>query len=139
MIGKIHWNLIIGLVAMSLTFIFSIKNNLFLTSLIRSSYSFSFAFGLGFFLRWILGTVVGIKNMNFEEHSTSNNSLSDIGNNLDLTTPDEDEALHRLIKENLEQKDGEVDFLPLNPPKLVSKEKIDPEDLAKVLRHLSEE
>lgn len=140
MIGSIRWNIVFGLITMTFTFLVSVSHNVLLTSLIGSVYSFLIAFLIGFFFRWVLGSVVGMKDIHLDDHSNLKDSLMDKGKSLDMTTPDEEEAMHRILKGHLTpQKDGDDEFLPLNPPKLVTKDKIDPEDLAKVLRHLSEE
>ncbi|HEY0826974.1 MAG TPA: hypothetical protein VGE40_02670 [Bacilli bacterium] len=140
MIGTHRWNLVFGMIAMIFTFLVSVSHNVLWTSLIGSIYSFLIAFIMGFFFRWVLGTVVGMKDMHLNVQSNPEDSLMDKGNNLDMTTPGEEEEIHRILKDHLTpQKEGDDEFVPLNPPKLVTKEKIDPEDLAKVLRHLSEE
>ncbi len=140
MIGTIRWNIVFGLIAMTFTFLISVSHNVLWTSLIGSVYSFLIAFIIGFFFRWVLGTVVGMKDIQLDDHSNLEDALMDKGNNLDMTTPGEEEALNLIIKDHLApHKDGDDEFMPLNPPKLITKEKIDPEDLAKVLRHLSEE
>jgi hypothetical protein len=43
------------------------------------------------------------------------------------------------LKNQLKQSEGEIDFSPLEPPKLVSKDKLDPEKLANSLRQMSED
>jgi hypothetical protein len=145
MIGTIRINLVVAALAGFLTFILSIGNNLFLTTCLKSFYSFAILFALTFGFRWVLGLMTG-----GIEHS-SGNQLSEpitvndtIGQTLDLTTPDDEDAVtHQMIKANRDPNQathGNVpQFSPLNPPKLVTKNNLDPEQLAGALRRMSED
>jgi hypothetical protein len=132
--GSIRWNIIVGLVAMILTFIFSLTNNLLVTSLVRSFYSFAVIFAMMFFLRWLLGTVAGFDSLTSDKGSNDN-----LGKHVDFSTPDEEQALNDLIKKQTSSKEGAAEFSPLNPPQLKSMDKLDPEQLAKAIRFLSED
>jgi hypothetical protein len=62
-----------------------------------------------------------------------------IGNKLDLITPEESDEIHLLLRNDKGNETESSDFVPLNPPKLVSKRVSDPEELVKALRHMSED
>jgi hypothetical protein len=131
MIGSIRWNIALGVFGFLLTFIFSITNNVFSTSFIHSLYSGIILFLVAFGFRWFFGTV-------FNE--TPNQTH--IGNQLDLITPEESDEIHQLMRNDNETDPEKSDFTPLNPPKLVSKgnlDNLDPEELVKAIRHMSED
>jgi hypothetical protein len=130
MIGTILWNIVLGVFGFILSFIISISNNIFTTALKNGIYSGIILFLVAFLFRWIFGTLLLITPV--ESH---------IGNKLDLITPDESDEIHQLLRNDKEkEKETESsDFMPLNPPKLVSKRVSDPEEMVKALRHMSED
>ncbi|MCJ8010627.1 hypothetical protein MUG84_02580 [Paenibacillus sp. KQZ6P-2] len=133
--GNLRFNLVFGVIGFVLTLLLSLTNNLFMTSIIRGLVSFVVWFILAFLLRWVW-TVVSVPPGEaapmggIEENNQT-------GHRLDLTTPDESDELNELLKQkpDLSNERG-AGFTPLNPPKLVSTK--DPEDLAKAVRHLTE-
>ncbi|CAN7469655.1 hypothetical protein LJR153_003215 [Paenibacillus sp. LjRoot153] len=142
MIGTIRINLIVALLVGIFTFTLSIGNNLFLSSCIKAGYSFLILFVVTFGFRWVLGLLIG--PVSSLEVSSLENSSSEVGQNLDLSTPDEDEETRQLMKSNHtnQTKDAhsnDMQFSPLNPPKLVTKNNLDPEQLAGALRRMSED
>ncbi|NOU68478.1 hypothetical protein GC096_31090 [Paenibacillus sp. LMG 31461] len=142
MIGTIRINLIVALLAGIFTFALSIGNNLFLSSCIKAGYSFLILFVVTFGFRWVLGLLIG--PVSSLEDSLLENSSSGVGQNLDLSTPDEDEETRQLMKSNLtnqtkDAQSNDMQFSPLNPPKLVTKNNLDPEQLAGALRRMSED
>lgn len=142
MIGTIRINLIVALLAGLFTFALSIGNNLFLSSCIKSGYSFLILFVITFGFRWVLGLLIA--PVSSIEDSTDGNSSSTVGQNLDLSTPDEDEVTREMMKlnhtnNNKDAHSNEMQFSPLNPPKLVTKNNLDPEQLAGALRRMSED
>jgi hypothetical protein len=142
MIGTIRINLIVALLAGIFTFTLSIGNNLFLSSCIKAGYSFLILFIVTFGFRWVLGLLIG--PVSSLEDSSLEDSSSAVGQNLDLSTPDEDEETRQLMKSNHtnQTKDAhsnDMEFSPLNPPKLVTKNNLDPEQLAGALRRMSED
>lgn len=137
MIGSIRWNLAFGIVGLILTFIFSLGNNVFMTVLLRSIYSFVILFVVAFLLRFILGSVIGLNDMKVVD-STRTSSNAHLGGHVDFSTPDEEEAITQSLNMNLQQS-NKTDFSPLNPPRLASKDKLDSEEMAHALRHMSEE
>ena len=138
MIGNILFNLWFGLLGFVLTFFVSYGNNVLLTSLMRGFFGFVLWFVLAFILRWVLGLIFkDSPDYNNLQSSIEDNSET-LGSTLDLMTPDEDEELKNLLKQQPDQSSGsELGFRPLQPPKLVSLK--DPEELAKAVRHLKEE
>ncbi|MFD0698360.1 hypothetical protein ACFQZT_30230 [Paenibacillus sp. GCM10027628] len=140
MIGTIRINVIVAALAGILTFALSIGNNVLLTTCMRSFYSFLILFALTFGFRWVLGFTMGLEHVNGQSMDDSVNAA--VGQNLDLTTP-EDAATHELLKANLNSplsdNAEESLFSPLNPPKLVTKNNLDPEQLAGALRRMSED
>jgi hypothetical protein len=128
MIGTILWNLVLGIFGFILSFFISISNNIFTTALKNGIYSGIILFLVAFLFRWIFGTL--LLTTPVETH---------IGNKLDLITPDESDEIHQLLRNDKEKETESSDFIPLNPPKLVSKRVSDPEELVKALRHMSED
>ncbi|TVY10634.1 hypothetical protein [Paenibacillus cremeus] len=139
MIGTIRWNLIVGAFAFLLTFLLSISNNIWQTTLLRSLYSFIALFILVFFCRWLLGTFAGLNQM----QGSSMDTEDEIGKGtaVDASTPDQDDELHQMLRASLDPNSSPqpFEFSPLNPPKLSTKKHSDPEELAQALRRMSEE
>jgi energy-coupling factor transporter transmembrane protein EcfT len=137
MMGTIRLNFIIAAISFIVTFIVSSLTNIWLTTLIRSCYSFIILFIVVFLLRWVLGTFAGFNNIAVNDNELDENK----GTALDVTTPDEDAALNQMLKDALDPNSPEAEpgFTPLNPPKLSSKVNLEPDELAQALRHMSEE
>lgn len=131
--GNLLFNLVFGVIGFILTLLFSLTNNLFMTSVIRGAVSFVVWFLLAFLLRWTW-TLISAPQ---EDTAPKGGEDESTGNRFDLTTPDESDELNELLKQkpDLSNERGN-DFTPLNPPKLVSTK--DPEELAKAVRHLTE-
>jgi hypothetical protein len=138
MTGTWRWNLIFGSLTLVFTFLISLSNNVLNTALIRSLYGFVVVFVITYVIRWMLGTLAGI-NMYSEQDTISAPDSEPTGTSIDLLTPDDLGSLNDLLKNQLMNTDAESSFSPLEPPKLVSKEKIDSESLANSLRQLSED
>ncbi|MWV43525.1 hypothetical protein GRF59_07745 [Paenibacillus sp. HJL G12] len=133
--GNLRFNLVFGVIGFILTLLFSLTNNLFMTSVIRGLVSFVIWFVLAFLLRWAW-TAVSAPPAEEAPVSGKDEDMP-TGNQLDLTTPDESDELNELLKQkpDLSNERG-AGFTPLQPPKLVSTK--DPEELAKAVRHLTE-
>jgi hypothetical protein len=140
MIGSIRWNFIFALIGGLLTFLNSITNNIFTTSLMKSGLSFLAFFLAAFIFRWLLGTMVGLKG---SPDFTSLKGDAHKGTRLDLTTPNEDNELQNLLKpDGRPEEEKNETFSPLTPPKLATKknvETMEPEELANALRRISED
>jgi len=138
MSGNIRWNLGFGIAGFAFTFLLSVQNNLLTTSLVRSVYAFLIWFVITFILRAILFQLLASKEV--VESSTVQGSDDLVGGQLDLVIPDETEELHDLLRPTpKEQKAVQEGFVPLNPPKIVKVSDQDPEQMAKVIRHLTED
>jgi hypothetical protein len=143
MIGTIRINVIVASLAGLFTFALSIGNNLLLSTCLKSTYSFLILFVLTFGFRWVLGVMIGAEHAAGGASYANSTIESSVGQSLDLTTPDEDEETRELMKANLGSNNSllsnEAQFSPLNPPKLVTKNNLDPEQLAGALRRMSED
>ena len=100
MIGTIRINVIVASLAGLFTFALSIGNNLFLSTCLKSVYSFLILFVLTFGFRWVLGVLIGAEHA-ASSHQHANQRRFVCWSNLDLTTPDEDEETRELMKANL--------------------------------------
>lgn len=136
MIGTVRWNFIVGMTGMVLTTLFSLSNNLFFTSLLRGFYSFIILFMVVFFLRWLLEVIWGLNSMKLDTSSHSEDDQH-IGSHVDLSTPDENTVDTSTAKsESISKKEN---FEPLNPPKLASTKEMDPEEMVKAIRQMSDD
>lgn len=137
MIGNYRINLWAGLAGFIFTFLFTVRNNLWSTSLNRAFIAFVAWFALAYLLRWVFALAFKpVEGFTQEKERPGEATDGQLGNRLDMTTPDEDQELMSLIKPEPAQSQEENPFVPLNPPKLVSTK--DPEELAKAVRHLTE-
>ncbi|NQX65786.1 hypothetical protein HQN90_06565 [Paenibacillus alba] len=143
MIGTIRINLIVATVAGIFTFALSIGNNLLLSTCLKSVYSFLILFVLSFGFRWVLGLMIGAEHAAVGTAQSLPAEDSPVGQSLDLTTPDLDDETRQMMKANLGDNNvstaTDMQFSPLNPPKLVTKNNLDPEQLAGALRRMSED
>jgi energy-coupling factor transporter transmembrane protein EcfT len=141
MIGTIRWNAILGSIGFLLTFAISIPNNILLTTLLRSCYSALILFVFVFAFRWLLGTVVELKMVDNKLDHQISDSKEELhkGNMLDYTTPDEVGSQSHDAVKNDNVILSEQTFAPLNPPKLISKNNPEPQELVKAIRQLSED
>ncbi|ANS74022.1 hypothetical protein AWM70_05090 [Paenibacillus yonginensis] len=141
MAGKMLFNWLFGGVGLILTFLVSSSHNLFITSLIRSLIAFVIWFLLAFAIRWMLG-LSKADPVSLEERA-SGSEEAEKGLRVDLTTPDEQEAINDMLKPSgtkaSENSQGTAAFEPLKPPRLVKTADRDPEELAKAVRHLTED
>ncbi|MCT1398630.1 hypothetical protein AK95_31335 [Paenibacillus sp. LC231] len=131
--GKLRFYLMTGIAGFVFTFIFSIRNNLWMTSMYRALLACVIWFLLAFLLNWMFAAITGPRAVVQGDVDTQREQ--DRGTVLDLSTPDEDRELMDLIHSESSSKEN-GDFVPLNPPKLVSTK--EPEELAKAVRHLTE-
>jgi hypothetical protein len=147
MIGTIRINFIVSMVAGIFTFLLSVGNNLFLTTCLRSLYSFMILFILTYAFRFLLAVFGGLDFFTplASEQSESDSDESHLGSQLDLATPDDDEATRQMLRNNMDNSgqtlDDDLPFSPLTPPKLITKNNLDldPEQLAGALRRMSED
>lgn len=134
------WRLIIGFGGFGafLTFLFSLSNNPFGTTILRSFYAFVVFAALAYAVRFVLGHLI-IPAVPAQE--AANLSDEDRGAVLDLTTPDEGDSLSEMMKEQWSgsKDDSEKGFQPLQPKKLVSIDDPNPEDVVQAIRRLTDE
>lgn len=134
-----RWNLGFAVFGAVLVFLISSSSNPPLTSLVRGLYAF-LAFGLlGLFARIVLQqllqpakTLGGDKERAEEER----------GIVLDMTTPaEDDESLSRLMREQWtgNEESQSAGFEPLKPPRLVSIDDPNPEQVAQAIRRLNDD
>ncbi|MFE5319577.1 hypothetical protein ACFQ88_12795 [Paenibacillus sp. NPDC056579] len=91
--------------------------------------------------RWVLGTLAGLNRLG-EAGIPQESDEADKGVSLDITTPDDEASLHRMLKDSLDPNAPAVDsgFAPLNPPKLSSKtNNMEPGEMAQAVRRMTEE
>ncbi|MBW7454728.1 hypothetical protein ACFOLF_04565 [Paenibacillus sepulcri] len=141
MIGTWRWNVGLGLFGGVLTLLFSLGSNGLEVSVLRSVYAFIAFFALAFLFRILLAA--SLRGNTREAGEEPGKSMDENkGSTLDVSTPDETDQLHDMLKMQL---DGNVKtdaveqapFQPLTPPKLVSTQNKEPEELAKAIRHLT--
>ncbi|UHA73914.1 hypothetical protein [Paenibacillus sp. 481] len=148
MIGTIRWNLVSGTIGFVITFMASINSNIWFTSLLRGVVAFVAWFALCFLLRYAMGTMLNPQGSKQAKGPVSQVSSDGKGRLVDLKTPDESDSLQDLLRgtsnhtasdNDAAQTDGaEQSFQPLKPPKLVSKQPMDAEQLAQAVRHLAQ-
>ena len=134
------WRLIIGFGGFGalLTFLFSLSNNPFGTTFLRSFYAFVVFAALAFAVRFVLGQLIVPAT---PAQEAADISEEDRGTVLDLTTPDEGDSLSEMMKEQWSgsKDDSGKGFQPLQPKKLVSIDDPNPEDVVKAIRRLTDE
>jgi hypothetical protein len=133
MIGTWRSNAIVAGSIGPLIFLLSISSNPLSTALYRAGSSFVISFAVMFAVRWLIGQALtsGAPHDTMAEEQadrghTQAASEEGKGQSIDLTTPDgawEDQPI----------------FAPLSPPRLKKTEDpLDPEQLAKAIRHMSQ-
>jgi hypothetical protein len=130
MIGKWTWNLYAALGGAVLIFLFSIRNNLVSTTLLRSFYAFICFFVLVYIVRFLLGTAAGLRELNAAEADAEE---SGVGGNIDLATPEEGGM--PLTAPAAEEEDA---FKPLTSMPLQNIPSTDPKKVAAAVRKMSE-
>lgn len=139
MLGSMRWNMVIAIIGSVLTFAVSIGSNGWTITSIRSLYALAACFVLAFGLRVVLYQLVA-------QAPTASEQGEDIkGASLDIVTPDDEEDVHRLLQQQLEEGAGNAEqarnntaFQPLTPPRMVAVKDKSPEELAEAVRHLKE-
>ncbi|GIO36138.1 hypothetical protein J41TS12_09990 [Paenibacillus antibioticophila] len=139
MTGKLKIYLLFGFIGFLITYAVSAGNNMFTTSLVRGLTAFAVWFLLCFIGGWVFEF---LKEQGVKEDDEVISAIMQAqgkGGNLDLTTPDQSDELNDLLKQPVGSSSQDTEFAPLNPPKLTKIDDKDPEELAKVVRHLTEE
>jgi len=139
MSGKLGYYLLFGFIGFLITYAVSAGNNLFATSFIRGLIAFAVWFLLAFAANWVITFLKEQDPRPDVRDLTDALKEQDKGASLDLTTPDQSEELNDLLKQTPKDQSQTQEFTPLNPPKLVKTlDDKDPEELAKVVRHLTD-
>ncbi|MBO7746631.1 hypothetical protein I8J29_20650 [Paenibacillus sp. MWE-103] len=141
MIGSWRWNITLGLSGSLLTLLFSIGDNGPAITGLRCLYAFIVFFALAFPVRAALAVILKPRPAAAMRHAAAAEEQPK-GQAIDYSTPEQGEELRELLHY---QTDGNVtpessqqsDFKPLSPPKLVSTQNKEPEELAKAIRHLT--
>lgn len=139
MSGKLGYYLLFGFIGFLITYAVSAGSNLFTTSFIRGLIAFAVWFLLAFAANWVITFLKEQDPRPDVRDLTDALKEQDKGASLDLTTPDQSEELNDLLKQTPKDQSQTQEFTPLNPPKLVKTlDDKDPEELAKVVRHLTD-
>lgn len=138
MIGTIRWNLLLGAFGFVFTFLLSVSDNFFTTTLLHSFYGFIIMFGVGFAMRWVLGTLAGLKQI---QETVDHSKVSEEGRGaaVDSVTPGNQDELNQLLKDNMNGADSSSEDFTLLKPKKLTTIPGEPEELAQALRRLTEE
>jgi len=151
MLGTWRWNLSFGVFGFFLILLFSLTNNPLITSLIRGTYALITFFLLAFPVRFVCGVFI---NPSQEVGATTEEVVDQSlkGTKVNLVTPDEDEDLNEVLRAQITQtksstpndevkgtQDLSQQFQPLKPTQLVNTDKMESEELTKVIRHLTGE
>jgi hypothetical protein len=132
MIGNWKWNFCIALASGLLTLGLSWPKNPALTTAIRSLTAFVIIFAAVYAVRWLWG--IALRTDERTEEGT------EAGRNVDLTTPADDKALlQEMLSNPTGGEPGADDFVPLQPEKLVSRDKLSPEQMTRAVRRMSED
>ncbi|MFB9273586.1 hypothetical protein [Cohnella cellulosilytica] len=140
--GSWRFTIGFGVFGALLTCVISLSNNPLGTTLLRSFYAFLAFVALAFAASFVLGQLLSPGKL-----AASGGELSpDRGSVLDLTTPDEGEALSEMLKEQWSDGNPETtkdeqfkDFQPLQPKRVVSLDNPNPEEVAQAIRRLTDE
>jgi hypothetical protein len=141
MIGTWRWNVTLSLCGVVLTLLFSIGSNGLEVTALRCLYAFIAFFALAYLFRALLAVILQPSSPILAEIAAAEASESK-GNSVDFSTPDETNELNELLKSQLDGSSIAVNaepllFQPLSPPKLISTQNKEPEELAKAIRHLT--
>ncbi|GFN31870.1 hypothetical protein [Paenibacillus xylaniclasticus] len=143
MIGTWRWNIGFGAAGSVLTLLFSLNGNTLAVSCMRAVYAFGAFFLAAYLFRAILKLALTPQPSIPVSRSVTQDNQSGQASAFEAVTPDETEALHDLLKPNstksaaAQADTGSNGFQPLNPPKLVSTQNKEPEELAKAIRHMT--
>ncbi|XID95106.1 hypothetical protein ACF3MZ_11570 [Paenibacillaceae bacterium WGS1546] len=138
----VSWRFVIGFGAFGalLTMAFSLSSNPFGTTMLRSLYALLAFSGLGLLAKLALGALLnpGARGAAALE---PNPDEQERGSMLDLSTPDEEEALSEMLKRQWAEGKAEpiADFQPLQPKRVVSLDHPNPEEVAQAIRRLTDE
>mgnify|MGYP001218695102 CR=1 FL=1 len=132
MIGNWKWNFCIALASGMLTLVLSWPKNPALTTAIRSLAAFVIIFAAVYAVRWLWG--IALRTEDRTEHEAA------AGRNVNLATPaDDKDLLQEMLANSKGSEPGADDFVPLQPEKLVSRDKLNPEQMTRAVREMSKD
>ena len=134
MAGTFRWNIVVGLIGFAVNLMISLPNNVMKTAFIQSGYSFIFLFLFTFLVRWLIGMILHSVEAPQVPDLQDTPSGPTVGRTIDLATPDEDAGMAAVG----DSEQAEEGFAPLRPPKLSTKIEQSPEELAQILRQMTE-
>ncbi|REE94441.1 hypothetical protein A8990_101235 [Paenibacillus taihuensis] len=142
MLGSWRWNVSLGIGGSLLTLLFSLGSNGLAITSMRCLYAFLAFFVFTYLFRALLAFVLQSGSPASGPDDIEPEQASAKGQSVDYSTPESSEDLNELLKHQL---DGSVElesgqkpiFQPLTPPKLISTQNKEPEELAKAIRHLT--
>jgi len=137
--GSYRFGAVLALLGFVLTFLVSLSTNILSTSLIRGLVSGALLYLVGTAAHWILRFVAEPGTPHLTELRTEEGEAAEnLGQTLDLSTPDEREKLNRIIRQPDSSQAAGAAFEPLHPPKLTTKPEQAAQQLADALRTMSE-
>ncbi len=141
--GSWRFTIGFGVFGALLTCVISLSNNPLGTTLLRSLYAFLAFAALALAAGFVLGQLLSPGK---QLAASGADASPDRGSMLDLTTPDEGEALSEMMKEQwadgkpeTTKDEGVKDFQPLQPKRVVSLDNPNPEEVAQAIRRLTDE
>jgi len=151
MYGSWRWNLGFGVFGLLAVFLIGLSNNPWAISLIRGLYACIAFFLLAYPIRYILGLLFRADESHLDDDDQTEEEQTLSGANVDYVTPEGEEDLNAILRDQLatgisEEKaepltknEKSEQFKPLKPTKLVSTDNIQAEELTKAVRHLTGE
>ncbi|MCR8845473.1 hypothetical protein NQ117_17465 [Paenibacillus sp. SC116] len=145
MAGSFRWNIVGGIIGFLITTFAASMTNPLSTSIVRGLIGGVIWFGIVFGFRWVAHMLLqGSGEGNHSNQARERTSDTGRGQNIDYTTPDEQDLQAILTSSPVESSsstahsDQAVGFTPMNPPKLVTKPPLNDEQLAQAVRHLTQ-
>ncbi|CAM3358108.1 hypothetical protein [Marinicrinis lubricantis] len=131
---KLQISYILAIVGFVCTYLFSSMNNPMGTAFIRSFICFVIFFISGVVVLSLIEKIVK------EATVSSENAVQEegVGQQVDLSTP-EDWVMPEADAEHAAGSEGEQGFEPIQFPRFKTKEERSPEEMAKAIRHLSDQ
>ncbi|MFC5401961.1 hypothetical protein [Cohnella soli] len=143
---KRSWRFILGFGAFGalLTFMFSLPNNPFGTTLARSLYAFLAFTAIAVVVGFVLPQAIRPAAPGLEKNAEPASEPAGRGTNVDVSTPDEGDSLTDLLKEQwaggkTDSGNNGTGFQPLQPKRLVSLDNPNPEEVVQAIRRLTDE
>lgn len=148
--GSIRWNLVFGLIGFVVSTLISLSSNVWGTSLLRGLFAFLIWFLLAYVLRFVVQVLQSPEGKQIDSNHVEEDD-SNVGSSVNMSTPDDTASLYNMLhskpnegnpsdnqRNEVAKEEGQGDFTPLTPPKLVSKPMND-EQMAQAVRHLTQQ